>query len=447
MKTKTRLRERLRRGLRRELWLTLGPILLVIAAAFAVTILFVKPAPPKKLVLALSPDEGGSRYYAKKYKESLAKHGITLELRETPGSGASVSLLTQEEGDVDVALVVGGIDAKTAPDVASLGSISYVPLWIFTRDPALTDPAQLRGKRISVGPADSSTRTLAIELLHLTKAEEAPTELLPLGRDEAIAQLEAGKVDAIVLVSPAEAPAVQKLAAKPGIHLMSIDRAPAYSRRLTHLAALDLPRGVFNLAADVPAADVKLLSPTAHLVARESLHPALAYLLLRAASEVHGSAGLLDRSGEFPAPRETGLPLSDEARRYYASGVPLLQRYLPFWAANLVDRLWVMLVPLLAVLVPLVRAVPAIVRWRVRSRVFRWYGRLKELELQLEEGPGREALAAMLVRLEEIEQAVNNIPTPLAFADHLYYFREHLDVVRRRIVRRLEHDVEAPSAA
>ncbi|MGZ6124291.1 MAG: TAXI family TRAP transporter solute-binding subunit, partial [Myxococcales bacterium] len=180
-----------------------------------------------------------------------------------------------------------------------------------------------------------------------------------------------------------------------------------------------------------------------NLLARDALHPALAYLLLRAATEVHGGSGMLVHAGEFPAPREAGFTLSSVARRYYQAGVPFLQRYLPFWAAILVDRLWVILVPIIAVVVPLGRAVPALYRWRIRSRVFRWYGRLKQIELELERDPGREVLDDMLKLLDDTERAVNKIPTPLAYAENLYFFREHVDVVRRRILRRLSADTDA----
>ena len=207
-----------------------------------------------------------------------------------------------------------------------------------------------------------------------------------------------------------------------------------------------LPRGVFDLAADVPGQDVALVAPTANLVAKDSLHPALAYLLMRAASELHGRAGMLDKTGEFPAPLETGFPLSSEARRYYEAGVPLLQRYLPFWAANLVDRLWVMLVPIIAVVVPLGRALPALFQWRVRSRIVRWYAKLKEIELQLEENPSRQQLEEMLRRLDEAEREVNSMPMPMAYAENLYYFREHIDVVRRRISRRVAGVAETVAA-
>lgn len=437
MKKET-LKEQFRRTLRRDLWFAIVPAALLIGAAFTVTLYFVKPAPPKKVTLAMAPDEGGSGYYARKYQEALARNGITLELHSTKGSVSNVELLADDNAGADVAFVQSGtVSPEKAEHVVSLGSLSYVPLWVFYRGDPIDDVIGLRGKRVAVGPAESGTHALALTLLAASAVDKAPTELLPLGRDESIEQLKQGQIDAVFLVEPAESPRIKKLAAVPGVRLLSFARADAYVRRFPYLSKQVLPRGVFDLAADVPDRDVVLLSPTANLVAKDTLHPALAYLLMRTASEVHGRAGLLDNSGEFPAPRETGFPLSSEARRYYQAGVPFLQRYLPFWAANLVDRLWVMLVPIIAIVVPLGRALPALLLWRVRRRIHRWYARLKEIEIQLEENPGPEMLEDMLKRLDETERSVNRIPMPLSYAENLYFFREHIDVVRRRLARRL----------
>lgn len=431
----------LKQPLRRDLWIAVGPAALLIGLAFAVTFYFVKPAPPKSLVLAVVPDEGGFRYFGRRYQQFLAKYGVTVELRETKGSLSSIELLAKEKKDTagaDVAFVQGGVaGTEKAPGIVSLGSLSYEPLWVFYRGEPVDDVLGLKGRRIAVGPPGSGTRELALTLLHASGVDEAPTEVLPTERDTSIEELKQGRIDAVFLVAPAESTAIQKLATVPGLRLLSFARADAYVRRFPYLSKLVLPRGVFNLAADVPAQDVVLLAPTANLVARDSLHPALAYLLLRAASELHGGAGILDASGEFPAPRETGFPLSGEAKRYYKEGVPLLQRYLPFWVANLVDRLWVILVPIIAVVVPLARAVPALFQWRVRRRITRWYARLKEIEIQLEENPGRPLLEDMLRRLDDAEREVNRIPMPLAYADNLYSFREHIEVVRRRVLRKL----------
>jgi len=432
---------------RRDLWLALAPAALVAAAAFAVTYRFVKPAPPRTIVLA-SSDEGGGRYYARRYQEILKRDGIALEVRNTAGSAASVALVADEDDEtVDVALVVGGPAQTKAQHVFSLGSLSYAPLWVFYRGDPIDDVKGLLGRRIAVGPPESGTAALALALLRAAGVDKAPTLLFPLDRDAAIKQLNSGDLDAAFFVSPAESPAIKRLAAVPGIRLVSFARAEAFSRRFPYLSRLVLPRGVFDLAADLPADDVALLAPTANLIARDSLHPALAYLLMRAASEVHHRPGILERFGEFPAAREAGFPLSSEARRYYQAGSPLLQRYLPFWAANLVDRLWVFLVPVIAVLVPLLRAVPALYRWRVRSRVFRWYGRLKQIELELERDPSAESLREMMKGLDETERSVNRISTPLAFADNLYSFREHVDLVRRRIIRKLADGAGAPQDA
>ncbi|WP_223643239.1 TAXI family TRAP transporter solute-binding subunit [Corallococcus sp. EGB] len=440
MKTDT-LKTQLKRTMRRDLWFAIGPAVLVIAAAFAVTFYFVKPAPPKTLVMALAPEEGGFNYLAKRYQKFLAQQGITLELRNTRGSVGSVALLSAEDSGVDIAFAqsgtTGGKGQEVPEQVVSLGSLSYVPLWVFYRGEPVDDVRGLQGKRIAVGPEESGTRALAMTLLQANKVDASPTELLPLDRDAAIDALTQGKVDAVFLVSPAESPRIQKLAAVKDVRLLSFKRAEAYTRRFPYLSRHVLPRGVFDFAKDVPDEDVVLLAPNALLLARDSLHPALAYLLMRAASEIHGTAGLLDKTGEFPAPLAAGFPLSSEAKRYYATGVPLLQRYLPFWAANLVDRLWVMLVPIIAVVVPLGRAVPAVFLWRVRSRIHRWYARLKEIEIQLEEDPDQEMLQDMLKRLEEAEREVNRIAVPLAYAENLYFFREHVDVVRRRLTRRL----------
>jgi hypothetical protein len=247
----------------------------------------------------------------------------------------------------------------------------------------------------------------------------------------------AGRIDGFFLVAPADSPMVEKLVSAPGIRLLSLDRAEAYARRFPYLTRLTLPRGVFDFINNVPAADVALVSPTANLLARDTLHPALAFLLMRAATEIHGNAGLLNKVAEFPAPLNSEFPLSGEARRYYKAGPPFLQRYLPYWVAVLVDRLWIILLPALALVVPLTRIIPPIYRWRVRSRIYRWYARLKEVELELDEEPAAERLEELLGRLDEIEQSVNRINTPLAYSDNLYLFKQNVDLVRARVRWRL----------
>lgn len=446
-----RLRAQLRSALRRDLWVSLGPAVVLVAVAFAVTAHFIQPAPPPSLTLAVAPDEGGSSYFAKRYKELLARNGIELKVRTTSGTADNLRLLADPDSGVDAAFVQGGIHANRAGaedadegPIVSLGSLAWLPLWVYYRGEPLDDPRGLQGKRIAVGKEGGATRSLAVDLLTLAGVAGPPTQLMPLERDAALAQLQAGQVDAAFVVAPAEAPAIQKAAQMQGIRLLDFARAEAYARRLPWLTRVVLPRGVFDLAQDVPPHDVAVVAPTANLLAKRSLHPALAYLLLRAASQVHGRPGLLQTSVKFPTSGETGFPASVEAQRYYQSGLPLSQRYLPFWAASLVERLWLLLLPLLAVLVPVLRVVPPLYRWRVKSRIYRWYARLKEVELHLEDHPDPQALAAMLVRLDEIEYAVHHIPTPLAYAENLYSFREHVDLLRRRVDQHLRAATAEP---
>src|SRR5262245_221599 len=402
------LPRRFRTGNRRDLLIALTPVAAILVAAIAIGVYFIKPAPPAKLVMASGQREGRYGYYAKQYKEFFARNGVALEIHPSTGAVQNVALLMDENSGVDVAFVQGGTGfGVNAPDLVSLGSLYYEPLWVFYRGAPITDLDGLRGKKIAIGADQSGTRALALQLLAMNGTVLPPTELLPLGGKEAEEQLNTGKIDAIMVVAPADSGLITRLTATRGVHLLSFERAEAYTRLFPYLNKLTLPRGVFDLATNLPPKDVVLISPTANLIARDSLHPALAYLFMRAATEIHHGAGALDREGEFPSPRDTGFPLSEEAQRYYKSGPPLLQRYLPFWAANLVDRLWVVLLPILAISVPLVKLVPPLYRWRVRSRIYRWYARLKEIELQLEDKSSTVKLEEMLERLEKIESAVN----------------------------------------
>jgi TRAP transporter TAXI family solute receptor len=429
---------RLRTATRRDLLLAIGPALVITVAAFIVTYQFVKPAPPDRIVMSSGSVDGGYNSYAQRYKQFMARNGVKLEIQTSEGSMENMGRLMDDKSDVDVAFIQGGTAfAANAPNLVSLGSVYYEPLWVFYRGAAITDLLGLAGKKIAIGPEASGTRALALQLLAVNAVVLPPTQLLSLGGGEAADQLKRGKIDAAFFVTPPESDLIQGLAATPGIRLLSFDRAEAYNRRFPYLKRLTLPQGVFDFINNVPRQNVVLLSPTADLIARDTLHPALAYLLMRAATEIHGGSGLLNAAGTFPAPLDADFPLSPAAQRYYTSGPPFLQRYLPFWAASLVDRVWVLVVPAIAILVPVFRFVPSLYRWRVRSRIYRWYARLKEVELQLDEDPGVIKLEEMLERLENIDRAVNQIPTPLAYSENLYSFRQHTDLVRQRVVARL----------
>lgn len=363
---------RLQHALRRELWFTVLGVLLLVAIAFALAFHFVQPAPPSSLVMTTGPQDGGYHRAALRYQQILARDGVRLELRPSQGSLENVTRLTAAQAPADVGFVQGGtVHAVNTPELVSLGTLYYEPLWVFHRGAEAAELSALRGKRIAIGPDLSGVHALGLQLLAVNDVVLPPTELLPLAGLEAADALIAGDIDAALFVAPADSPAVERLLQAQGIRLLSLERAEAYVRRFPYLSRLTLPRGAIDFAGNVPAHDVNLLAPTTHLLVRKDLHPALAYLLMRAAAEVHSDADLFSKRGQFPTAADSDFPLSPEAKRYYASGSPFLQRYLPYWAANLVDRMWVMLLPVLAVLVPLGRIVPALYSWRNRSQIGR----------------------------------------------------------------------------
>jgi TRAP transporter TAXI family solute receptor len=414
------------------------PSLAALIAGFWIAAQFVKPAPPDRLVLSSGAQGGAYQLYAARYRQILERQGI--ELRERPSAGSLENLKRLNDGheEVDVAFIQGGTAAGAeAPHLVTLGAVYYEPLWVFyTGAKELDRLTQLRGKRIATGPEGSGTRKLALDLLEANGVDGASARLLPLGGLAAVEALQTGEADAVFVVGAAQSGAVWSLLYSPGVRLMSFNLAEAYSRRFPYLSELVLPQGGIDLMRNIPPRDVRLIAPVATLVAREDTHPALIDLLLQAAAEVHGEAGLFQKAGEFPKPIKVDFPLSQEAERFYRSGKPFLQRYLPFWAATLVDRLIVMLVPIVAVLIPLLRFAPYLYSWRVRRRIYRWYGELKFLENEIATDPSAQTPREWLSRLERIERGAENIPTPLAFADQLYTLRAHIGLVREIIMRK-----------
>jgi TRAP transporter TAXI family solute receptor len=431
-----------RRALRevslKDLLLALGPALVLIALAFWVAFKFVQPAPPRQLTIVTGAEGGAYYAFAQRYRDILARHGVTLDIRTSAGSLENLALLMNPDSAVAVGFVQGGSgSAANSSRIFSLGSVYYEPAWIFLRqDLKIRDIADLHGQRVAVGPDGSGTRVLALQLLSLNGVVLPPTQLFYLGAREAADGLKNADLDAAFIVSAPEAKVIQELLAAPAVSLLSLDNAAAYILRLPFLTRLTLPRSTVDFISDIPPRNVTLIAPTTNIVGTEDLHPALAYLLLSAMQEVHSGPGWFQTQGKFPAPIDVDFPLSDQAERFYRSGVPFLYKYLPFWLANLVERLWVLVLPLVAVVVPMMKIVPPLYAWRVRSRIYRWYGELKFLEQEVAAQPTPEEIPGILQRLERIDRAVANISVPLSYADQLYTLKEHIRLVRREIRER-----------
>lgn len=425
----------------RDLFATAWWIFLIVGIGFVVAYQFVEPAPPRHIVITTGSESGAYYQFAQRYATILARHGITLEVKASAGSLDNLARL--KEDVAQVGFVQGGVieppdDPENEEDngLSSLGSVFYEPVWVFYRgDRKLERLTELRGKRIAIGQEGSGVRQLAQQLL---KANEIAvgSNLVALSGLKAAEELQQGRIDAAFIIASEKAPVVQVLLRSPGVKLMSFSQSSAYQRRFPFLTKLTFPHGVADLVRDFPPEDIRLLAPTANLIIRDDLHPALQTLLLQAASEVHGKTGFFQDAGEFPAYKDQMLPLSPEAARYFKSGPPFLQRYLPFWLAVLADRLIVLLVPLFALMIPLLKIAPAVYTWRVRSKVFRCYGELKFLEDDLKNHFDPEKLGDYRARLDALDDEAAQLHVPLGFTDLVYTLREHVNLVRSILAKR-----------
>jgi hypothetical protein len=342
---------------------------------------------------------------------------------------------------VDLAFVQGGSsetirtnEHEDVEPVVSLGSLFYEPVWIFYRAERFREfgsLTQLRGKRVNIGMRGSGTPGIFMRLLRANDMERDDIERSLLGDTDAVVNLLDGKLDAIAMVTAPEAPMVQMLLQTPGVRLYEFKNGEAYARRYRYISPVTLPRGVASIALDVPNHDMELIAPTTSLVARENTHPAIIELFVQAATRIHNAPGWIARAGQFPSAAANEFPLAKDAERFYRTGPPLLQRYLPFWFANLIDRMWVALFSIVAVLIPLSRLVPPLYRFRVRSRVFRWYRNLRLIEYELDEG--KRSREELLESLDNLEARVASISVPLGYADELYALRQHIELVRARL--------------
>lgn len=422
----------------RDLLVTVVPLIMVTAVAIIAALWFVRPSPPDTITITSGPDNSTFQTTAEKYRKILARNGVKLKVLKSEGSLDNLKKLANPAFHVDVGFVQGGLATGIAVDnLVSLGSVFHQPLALFYRSAApMGLLSELNGKRLAIGPEGSGTHALALILLKANGIEPGgSTVLMNLGGAEAAEALTENNVDAAFLMGDSATPPImRKLMRTPGIEMYNFAQADAYVRRLPYLSKLDLPMGAFDFGSNLPPKDIHLIGPTVELIARENLHPALSDLLIEAAREVHGRATLLQHAGEFPAPLEHEYRISDDAKRYYSSGKSFLYRKLPFWLATLTDRLLVVVIPILVLLIPGMKLVPVIYNWRITSRIYRWYGKLIEIERGMFEQSDTEGHRELLTRLDGIEAGVNSMKIPIAYANQVYVLREHIRFVRDRLV-------------
>ncbi len=417
----------------------LAAALLIGAVLVFAVFWFIHAAPPKTLVITSGTPGSSFETNAFRYRQILARSGITLKIVPSHGSLENLERLQDPSVHVDVGFVQGGIsNGPNRGKLVSLGSVSYQPLMIFHRGTnSLSRLSEFSGKRLAVGPVGSGTRALALSLLELNGIRPGgPTTLMDDEADEAARRLMDGSVDAVFLMGDsASSQLMRQLLLAPDIHMFHFSQADGYTRRITYLNKLQLPMGSIDFGKNIPPHDVYLVGPTVELLSRPTLHPALSDLLLEAAQEIHGSAGLLKRKGEFPAALEHEFPISPEASRYYKSGKTFLYRSLPFWLASLVNPILVAIVPIIVLLVPGLKAIPFVFRLRVRLKIYRWYRELLTLEREVLDGFRPTGHEDLMARLDHIEQGVNRMKVPVSFADQFYALRGYIAFVRNQLIQ------------
>ncbi|WP_225781707.1 TAXI family TRAP transporter solute-binding subunit [Xenophilus sp. Marseille-Q4582] len=472
----------------RDLIASVGPVVFLVAGVLIAAYVYLQPQPPRSVTLATGPAGSADAEFGQRYAEALRANGITVVLKPTTGSVNNLALL--RKGEVDAAFVRGGSADPVADSEAglvSLGALYYEPLWIFyrldaaqrirntpPRSPAARGPlppegapfilgrpgderkhgaidslADLRPLRVNVGQAGSGVPDIMARMLNANRIDAARMPLSQLDPSPATEALLGGMIDVEVMASAPQSPLVQRLLRSPGIGLLDLRQAEAYTRIFPFFSAVSLPRGIVDLAGDQPPQDVTMLAATVSLLTREDTHPALRQLFAQAAQTIHGGAHWFNGAREFPNTRTSELPVSAEGDRAINGTPPFWQRYLPFWASNLIERMWLVLGGLIVLLLPLSRVVPPLYTFRVRRRVFRWYARLREVEAKADAGEGRtpQQWQALLDELDQLDRVVDRIAVPLSYADELYALRHNIDTVRQRVRARQAAAPAAPAAA
>lgn len=422
---------------RRDLFRTVGPGAIATLIAFGIAFYFVEPPPPNSLVIATGSAGGHYYSFAKSYAESLEQSGVELIVRETAGSVQNFDLL-QHDDSVNLAIVQGGTapaEAHAAEEFQAIASLYFEPLWVFHRaDLAMNDLADLKGSRIAIGHVGSGSGSLATQLLSANGVydDQDGTEFLRQNAIEAAASMESDEIDVAMFVLSPDAPVVAKLLDDPQVALMDFSRQQAYARRFPFLKGVVLEEGVVDFERNLPGRQIRLVAPAANLVATSKLHDAFIPLLLDAAIHQHHDGGLLASDGELPSLDYGSFPINPTARQYLDHGPSFFQRHLSFWIASLIDRTKIMIIPLLTLLIPLFKIAPPVYRWRIRSRIYRWYGVLRRIDQQLRSGEESEN-AAHSATLEAMSRELDTVHIPLSYMEEFYNLRLHLNLVSNEL--------------
>ncbi|UOM32685.1 TAXI family TRAP transporter solute-binding subunit [Acuticoccus sp. I52.16.1] len=413
-------------------------IVLSVLAVVTVAWLLVDPAPPQRMRIATGIEDGFYDRLGRRFAFLMRREGVEVELIETAGSRENLDLLTGDAA-IDAAFVQGGVGSPPPPEtpLRSLAALAIEPLWVFSRDIDRLSQVETReAVRFAIGAEGSGTRQFMFRLLAITGLD-GRVETLDLDGAAAADALRSGTVDLVAYVTSPKTPWVRDLLADPAVRLVEFDHVGALTRRLPFATPVELPARVIDYPGRIPQTDTTIMGVATVLMVKGGLHPAVKQLLLQVSTSVARGDAVLGTRGEFPSAELVEYPLDTEAERYFRYGPTPARRYLPFWAANLVERFWVLVIPLATLLIPVLRFGPSTLQWSIRRRIYRWYRDLRDLEAAAGAATSEAEVARVLADLAEVEKQVSEIRVPLAFRDDVYRLRTHVAFVREELTQSL----------
>lgn len=403
------------------------PAILFIVAAFYVTTLFIKPSPKKELSIATGSKNGQYYQTALIYKKLLEEEKVKVTIINTTGSIQNLELL--QKGKVDIAFIQNGTVTNTE-NIEALASIYYEPLWVFyNKKHKINYLSELVNKKISIGAKKSGTQDLSLEILKINNINKENSELFNYTSKQAKNLLIKDEIDTIFDVTSPNSNLVQELLENKNISLFSINRAKAYSRKFNYLESINLYEGTINIYKNIPNSDKQLLATTAILVTNPNSPHELIRLLLKKVKKVHSKKTLLSKQNQFPNLANIDIPINEEAQRYLNYGDSFLEKIFPYWIASNLDRLKILLIPLLTLLLPIFKGVFPLYRWSIRSKIYRWYNEVQKIDLSLEESKP----INLLDKLNELEKLKKEIKdetkVPLSYMGEYYDLIMHIELI------------------
>jgi len=418
-----------------ETWPLLILLLLILMGVWW----YADPPPPNRVQLATGPVGSSYEVLGKKYAEYFKKKGVTLELLDTKGAQENIDRLVGRSDSVQAAFVQAGVvHAKDVKGIESLGAIAYAPIWFFYRGPEIktTDYESVDGsikyflnKKIAIGIEGSGTRSQAMKILKAA-GHEKRFQFFSLGVRDSVKALQAGEIDGAFIVDAYEAPNVQALLNDPNLHLVTFNLARAFTKVIPYLHILDVPQGSFNLERNNPPRDMKLLATTTNLLINDRMHPAIQFLFLEAAREINGKETFFSERGEFPSFKDSMLHESPVALHYEQNRYPLLSNYVPFWLAELINRLVLIILPFCVLGYPILKTLPSFRTRRMQNKINSLYGSLKLLEQELMNGFDSAQRDEYLKRLDLLEYQALKINISRNLSKDYYSLRTSIDYVR-----------------